>query len=106
VATGSSDGVDCTSSIAIEGLKEGEYVKIFWCVEWKREGKPDESKGNSMDALILFTPVVNRVSGHVRYATKLRKADAGWTACLRLRYATNSKTAKIVRREFRGWKVV
>ena len=97
-----SEGIDLTATIAIVGLnpKAGEFVDVWWSREWKKSGAADQIKGGDI-------PITMDRNGafQVRYADKLSAADAGWIACLRLRYATNSKTAKVAALQVRGWKL-
>ena len=96
----SSEGIDLTATIEVDGLKEGEFVDVWWSREWKKSGATDQIKGGDIPITIRANDAVQ-----VRYADKLSKADTGWIACLRLRYATNSKTAKVVALQVRGWKL-
>jgi hypothetical protein len=105
VVEGSSDGIDVTAVVEVEGLKEGEYVHVWWRKEWKKTGSADQNKGGDIQDSAFPGVAGAKAFAQVRYADKLPKADAGWTACLRLMYSTNSKTAKIVRRQIRGWKL-
>src|SRR4030095_7150313 len=98
----SSEGIDCTATIVVNGLKPGETVDLWWGVEWKKDGSKDQDKTGTP------VPVTLHEDGgiQVRYAEPLEKAGAGGTACLRLFYKTDSATAMIVQRKFRGWKLV
>ena len=105
VVTGSSTGIDLTARIVAEGLQPGEYVDIWWNREWKKNGEDDRNKGGDVFETLIPKPGETRGAAQVRYADKLGKADVGWTPCLRLKYRTNSKTAKIMRRQIHGWKL-
>jgi hypothetical protein len=102
IARDGSDGIDLTATVSIVGLNPnaGEFVDVWWSREWKKSGATDQIKGGDI-------PITMDRNGafQVRYADKLAPADTGWIACLRLRYATNSKTAKVAALQVRGWKL-
>ena len=105
IVTGSSGGIDITATIEFSGLGEGEYASIFWRKVWKKTDAEDQNKGSDLHATAAPLLAGPNRSATVRFADKLSAADSGWTACLRLMYLTNSPTAQIVRRQFRGWKL-
>jgi hypothetical protein len=95
-----SEGIDLTATVDIDGLKEGEFVDIWWSREWKKSGATPRVVGGDIPITVRGNDAVQ-----IRYADKLSKADTGWIACLRLRYATNSKTAVMAALQVRGWKL-
>ena len=95
-----SEGIDLTATVEVEGLADGDLVDFWWSREWKKTGATTQVKGGDIPITVDRNGAVQ-----IRYADKLSKADTGWTACLRLRYATVSKTAKVSRLQVRGWKL-
>ena len=96
----SSEGIDLTATVLVEGLAEGESVDFWWSREWKKTGATTQVKGTDIPITVDRNGAVQ-----IRYADKLSKADTGWTACLRLRYASHAKAAVVARFQVRGWKL-
>ena len=109
VVGGSSKGIDVQAAVQVDGLKAGEWARFWWIREWKKDNQPDQNKGSRPSVTFIGAeddngnPIMQ--ADQVAYKRSLPKADSGWTACLRLAYSTNSKTAEITRREFDGWKL-
>ena len=105
VVSGESKGIDVTAGVVVEGLGEGERVRLWWRVEWKKDGQPSQAKRGKPHVTVAHDPADASPGVQVRYADDLPKAASGWTACLRLMYSTTSKTAKITRIYFDGWEL-
>lgn len=105
VVGGSAKGIDVIAGVAVEGLKAGEYVNLWWRIEEKHATKPDRTVRGKIHVPITPSSTHHQPAAQISYKGSLPKAEAGWTSCLRLMYSTNSKTAKIARVDFDGWKV-
>jgi hypothetical protein len=103
IVIGESTGIECSAVIEFEGLLPGEFAHIFWRRVWKKTGAVDVIKPPTYLARPAVPLDANTWSAMAFFGHQLPKADAGWTACLRLMYLTNSATAKITRRQFQGW---
>jgi hypothetical protein len=95
-----SAGIDLTATVEISGLAVGESVDVWWSREWKKSGSSDRVIGGDLPITVDRNGAVQ-----IRYADKLAKADTGWIACLRLRYAAKAKAAKVAELQVRGWKL-
>ena len=95
-----TDGADIRATIAVSGLKDGEWVQLFFRVMQKRTGEERHVSGD--DPVYIFASSVGQPSVHFTFADSIGAAS-GWQSVLRIAVRTNSETATIRRRQIRGW---
>lgn len=105
LVAGSSPGIDVMAALTVEGLKAGEWVDFWWTKEAVKTGTANKQNGNDGHVTVGFIDGAPHVGCQVLFKHLLAAAPAGWNNLLRLRFHTNSHTAVIAYKQFRGWKL-
>jgi hypothetical protein len=98
-----SAGIDLRATITVSGLKAGERVQLYFHKQWRGKAALKTIHKGYDDSVYIYAG--GPPSVHFTFAGHLSKADAGWTAVIRIGVKTNSETAVITKRQIRGWRL-